>query len=163
MAETSSTGQNIATQPKGDWNLPLAFYFSVIFVELSEEIAFKEVSGLNSEMEMETVKEGGRNDYEYKLPKQIKHSNLTLKSAVMPLDSAVQKWITACLESDFSAPFTRNCLQISLLNEQGEPIRCWSCINALPVKSELGSFDSQKNEIVIETLEFSYQNLMRIM
>lgn len=146
-----------------DWSLPLSFYFSVIFVELSEEIAFQEVSGLNSEMELETIIEGGLNNYEHKLPKQIKHSNLILKRAVIPLDSGLQKWITACLESDFSDAFTRNSLQISLLDELGEPIRCWSCINALPVKSELGSFDSQKNEIVIETLEFSYQNLMRIM
>ncbi|MDR2084111.1 MAG: phage tail protein [Bacteroidales bacterium] len=143
--------------------LPVSFYFSVLFVELLEEVAFKEVSGLNSEMEVETIKEGGLNDYEHKLPKQIKHSNLILKRASMPLTSAVQIWIKTCLESDFSQPFFRVCMQISLLNEYGIPARNWLCANALPVKWELGSFDSQKNEIMIETLEFAYQSLTRIL
>ncbi|MDR0368499.1 MAG: phage tail protein [Bacteroidales bacterium] len=144
-------------------NLPVAFYFSVTFIEFNEKISFSEVSGLSVEMETESVNEGGVNNFEHKLPKQNKHANLVLKSAIMPLDGKVQQWIKTSLESDFSEPFSKKCLQISLLNNMGTPVRCWSCENAIPVKSEVSTFDSVKNEIVIESLEFSYQNLKRTM
>ncbi|WP_430406312.1 phage tail protein [Fluviicola sp.] len=59
------------------WELPVAFYFQVKIG--NEEFAFKEVTGLSAEIETESVKEGGMNEFTYLLPKQLKHGNLSLK------------------------------------------------------------------------------------
>lgn len=64
-------------------NLPVAFYFSVNIENIS--FPFKEVSGLNVEMELETVDEGGLNTYQHQLPKQIRHGNLALKPSNFPI------------------------------------------------------------------------------
>ncbi len=69
-----------------NWFLPAAFYFSVKFQgqPYIGEVAFKEVSGLSSEMEFDVVSEGGLNDHKIHLPRGVKHSNIVLKRAMMP-------------------------------------------------------------------------------
>lgn len=46
---------------------PVAFYFNVTFEGLIET-SFQEVSGLQLEMETETIKEGGENSFSYQVP-----------------------------------------------------------------------------------------------
>jgi len=141
------------------WTLPVVFYFQVKVG--NEEFAFKEVSGLNTEMDLETIREGGLNDYEHKLPKQIKHFNLVLKRAILPLSSNLIVWVKKILEGDFSQPVVPRDIVISLLNNEGEPLYTWNCVQAYPVKWSIESFDSEKNSIMIETLEFVYTTITR--
>lgn len=68
-----------------NWDLPVAFYFSVRLGFL--ELPFKEVSGLQVELELETIPEGGVNTHQHRLPKQLKHGNLVLKRALQPVTS----------------------------------------------------------------------------
>jgi phage tail-like protein len=143
----------------GLWDLPVAFYFSVFIDGI--ELPFKEVSGLSVEMETENIREGGVNDFEHKLPKQIKQRNLVLKRALAPLSSNDVKWIRQWLECDFSIfPATKN-IVVSLLDADGNPKSSWTCTCAYPVKWEAESFDSEKNSLAIESLEFVYQKLIR--
>lgn len=145
------------------WNLPVAFHFQVEFLDDQSLgiIPFKEVSGLNTEVELETINEGGVNDFEHKLPKQIKHSNLILKGAVASLDSKLVEWAKNILEGNFNFPIIPKDIKISLLNEKQLPIYNWVCHRAYPVKWEVDSLDSEKNSILIETFELTYQTLKR--
>ncbi len=43
------------------------------------DAAFQEVGGLEAEIEVETVVEGGENRFVHRLPKPVKHPNLSLK------------------------------------------------------------------------------------
>lgn len=142
-----------------NWDLPVAFYFQVRFD--TEEIAFKEVSGLNTEMELETISEGGENTYQHVLPKQIKHGNLILKRAQLPIDCSFIGWIKSILESNFSNPIKYKDLVICLLNSDGAPAYTWNCEKVFPVKWETDSLDAEKNTILIETVEFAYSSLKR--
>lgn len=140
-------------------NLPVTFYFQVQIG--TEEVAFKEVSGLHAEMELETISEGGLNTYQHQLPKQMKHGNLTLKRAQVSLDSALITWVKGILEGDFSAVIQPKNIIIKLLNANGNPAYTWTCENAFPVKWEIDTLDAEKNSILIETLEFTYRSLKR--
>lgn len=142
-----------------DWTLPVSFYFKVKIG--NEEFAFKEVSGLNVEMEIETLKEGGVNNYEYKLPKQIKHTNLVLKRAILPVKNNLIVWIRGIMEGDFSSPLKPRDIVVSLLDHEGNPLNTWTCEKAYPVKWDIESMDSEKNNIMIESIEFVYQSLKR--
>jgi phage tail-like protein len=145
------------------WDLPVAFYFSVVFPG-SLELEFKEVSGLSVELEYETVAEGGVNYFEHKLPKKSKHGNLVLKRALQPIAfSLIEIWIKSTIEYGFSVPIIPVPISIFLKNAQGIPIRGWACTNAYPVKWETDSLDSEKNTVLIETIEFAYQELIRLM
>lgn len=149
-----------------DWNLPVAFYFSVEFLGVPAigELTFKEVSGLTVEVETETIREGGLNNYEHKLPKGVKHPNLVLKSAVRKTDSinelALQMWLLNVFNLDFAVAIPLQDIIIKLLNANGQPLRSWFCTDAYPVKIETEGFDAEKNQIAIETLEFCYKELV---
>jgi phage tail-like protein len=141
-------------------NLPVAFYFSVNIENAS--FPFKEVSGLNTEMGLETLDEGGLNTHQHQLPKQIKHGNLVLKGAKLPKESDLVAWVKETLETDFSKPVQTKMLTIKLLNETGNPVYTWTCENAFPVKWEVEPLDADKNSVLIETLEFSYTTIQRL-
>lgn len=141
------------------WDLPVAFYFSVSIGGV--ELPFKEVSGLSVEMEIENIGEGGVNDFEHKLPKQLKQRNLVLKRALALVSSDDVMWIRQWLENDFSTfPTTKDVL-VKLLDADGKPKAAWTCTRAYPVKWEAENFDADKNSLAIESVELVYQKLIR--
>jgi len=142
------------------WDLPVSFYFRVKIG--NDEFAFKEVSGLSVEMETEGVKEGGVNNFTHLLPKQIKHGNLVLKRALMPLKGADVKWIQRILEGDLSLMISTRTISVQLLNSEGSTIYTWTFSNAFPVKWEVERLDSEKSNILIESLEFAYTTMKRL-
>ncbi|MHA3787033.1 phage tail protein [Flavobacterium hauense] len=142
------------------WDLPVSFYFRVKIG--NDEFAFKEVSGLSAEMETEKISEGGVNSFTHLLPKQLKHNNLVLKRALMPLKGSEVKWIQRILEGDFSLMISTRTISIQLLNNEGSTIYTWTCQNAYPVKWEVEKLDSEKSNILIESLEFAYTTLKRL-
>lgn len=141
------------------WNLPVAFYFQVTIG--NDVIAFKEVSGLESEMELETIQEGGSNEFEYKVPKQVKHGNLVLKRAMLPADHTVVNWFNDVLSNGLSVPIVPANIKISLLDKEENPVYNWDCLKAFPVKWQVDSLDAEKNSVLIETMEFAYQSIVR--
>ena len=50
-------------------NLAVTFSFQVVVEGVSEDNAFQEASGLEIELDVETVSEGGENTFEHSLPK----------------------------------------------------------------------------------------------
>lgn len=140
-------------------DIPVSFYFQVKIA--NEEYAFKEVSGLQTELEVESLFEGGVNDFEYKLPKQVKHGNLVLKRSLIPQDCNLIRWVRKVLEGDLSQPIRPLEIVISLLGSDGNPMYTWTCRRAYPVKWSVENLDSEKNSVMIETLELVYTTLQR--
>lgn len=143
--------------------LPVAFYFQVDFQgdPPIRIVAFKEVSGLSAEMELETVNEGGENTYKIKLPKGVKHGNLVMKRLVSPADSNLGLWIKDALEGGFAQPVKPRNVVVYLMNENKDPVHIWFCENCYPVKWEAEGFDAEKNTVAIESLELVYNKLTR--
>ena len=136
---------------------PVNFYFKVIFqgAGIKGETSFQEVTGLNANLGVEEVKEGGVLGYTHKLPTTVSYTNLQLKRGLIP-NSGVQKWIEAAI-NDFQ--FTPITVSIQLLNEDDKPLMTWVANNCWPVKWEISRFNSQNQELLIESLEIAYNSL----
>jgi len=149
----------------GDIYPPSAFYFKVVIAPpagLAADTSFQEVSGIETEMDVESIVEGGENRFVRQLPKGIKHSNLSLKRGIAPLTSPLVLWCKATLESGFNLTIKPLPVLVFLMNENKVPIRGWSFDSAYPLKWEVESFGSTKNEVAIEKIILSYTSSIRI-
>lgn len=144
---------------------PAAFYFKVVFAATGglADTSFQEVSGITSEMEIETVEEGGENRFKHQLPKGVKHPNLVLKRGITGIDSPLAIWCKSVLELGFALPVVAMPVTVFLMNEASIPIRGWLFGNAYPVKWEVDGFNSTKNEVAIEKIELSYNYSYRVL
>ncbi|MDZ7589265.1 MAG: phage tail protein [Rubrivivax sp.] len=137
---------------------PAAFHFTVTFGTQPQDIdgAFQEVTGIAPELETDPVPEGGENRFVHMLPKAMKHPRLTLKRGIASLDSRLVLWCQAVLEGGLVRPIFPKLLHVFLLDEKGQPLRAWSFANAFPVRWEVESFNSTKNEVAVEKIELNY-------
>lgn len=136
---------------------PVGFHFSVSFdttvTDNDGDARFQSVGGLNVELETETVKEGGENRFVHSLPVRTKYPNLVLKRGML----ANSKLINWCIDSFNSLEIKPADLNVSLLNENHEPLKTWKLKHAWPVKWEVGDFNAEENKLVVETIELTYQ------
>lgn len=146
-----------------DFEMPVVFYFTVSIGGAGADVdaAFQEVSGLEWEIDVETVVEGGENRFVHRLPTAVKHPNLVLKRGIAATTSDLTLWFMDVLENDFSRKITPRDIGISLCDHEGEPVRSWAIGNAYPVKWNVATLDAMKNEIAVETMELVYNTLKR--
>lgn len=137
---------------------PVAFHFTVTLGVLPNiiDVSFREVSGIGPELETEAVTEGGENRFVYQLPKAVKSPRLVLKRGVASMASPLVLWCKSVLEGGLAKPIYPKLIHVFLLDEKGLPLRVWSFDNAFPVKWEVEGFQSTKNEVALEKIEFSY-------
>ena len=142
---------------------PPAFYFKLVFAGAPDgDTSFQEVSGIGSEIDFQETVEGGENRFVHRLPKGVKHPLLSLKRGIADINSPLVKWCIAVLEGDFVKPIETQEVKVYLLDENHSPLRGWSFANAYPVKWEIDSLNSTKNEVAIETIDLSYNYSNRI-
>lgn len=135
---------------------PVGFHFLVafeLFPQTVQDGRFQEVSGLNVEMQMESIREGGENRFEHQLPVRTKYSDLVLKRGLF-VGSGVYQWAKDAFENFEFQPVN---LLISLLNDQHTPLLSWHVVHALPKKWDISAFNAEQNTIAIETLTLTYR------
>lgn len=137
-----------------------AFHF-LISISPGFDMAFQEVDGLNSKLEIDPISEGGENKFQHRLPKHVSHPNLVLKRAIAGSLSPLVMWCKDTLEGNLDQPLSLKTVLVSLLDENGSPSRVWSVQHAFPVAWTVESFDAMKNAIAIERIELSYTSLNR--
>jgi len=131
-----------------------AIWFELKLTPKSAPIGyFTEVSGLNSELEVMTYNEGGKNDGVHKLPTRMKHPNLVLKRGVTTVKD-LQQWA----QESFMGP-DRKEITLTMYNEQLEKIRIWSFKNAYPVKWTGPSFNAAQNTVATEVIEIAHDGI----
>ncbi len=135
---------------------PVGFHFLVAFElpsQSPQDGRFQEVSGLNVEMQMETVREGGELRFEHQLPVRTKYNDLVLKRGLF-VGSGVYSWCRNAFENFEFQPVN---LVVSLLNENHLPLLTWHVIHAIPKKWDISAFNAEQNTIAIETLTLTYR------
>ena len=100
-----------SAQSTSVWPLP-KFHFQVKWDDT--EVAFQEVSGLEAEIEVEPVTEGGENRLIHSLPKPVRHPNLVPKRGMAGETSRLMTWCRDVFEKDFSQPIVRRDVIVSL-------------------------------------------------
>jgi len=138
----------------GGYYPPVGFHFRVEFVGIGNDndIRFQSVSGLNVEYDTEAYKEGGENRFEHKLPLRTKYPDLSLKRGMLT-NSEVINWVLDALQNRIFKPAQIN---VTLLNEEHQPLKTWNIHQAWPKKWSVSDFNAQENAIVIETLDLSF-------
>jgi phage tail-like protein len=140
---------------------PVGFHFRVNIEGLTSDtrdISFQEVSGINAKVGEFTYNEGGENRFVHRLPDRVTYEKLTLKRGML-IGSELIGWFRDAVESFKFDP--RNVL-VTLLNSEHEPLESWSFVKTYPVKWSIGNFNAEQNEVVVETIELSFQYFKRM-
>lgn len=140
-----------------DWTRPTlnpAFRFE-IEIQGINEAEFTSVQGLEAEIELESYREGGENNYEHKFPKGTKYPPLVLKRGMT--DSwALWNWFR---DVTLGTIKRKDCT-IKMIDYAGEVFDSWTCYGCYPVKWVGPELTADKSAVAIETLEFVHQGFM---
>ena len=142
---------------------PLVFRFSVLFfigglAPNPLDTLFQKVSGFEASATTEDIPEGGQNLYTQKVPKGITYGNLTLERGKVNVSPLSIEFNAAMSLFQFRAA---NVL-VTLLDSANLPVSSWLFMKAFPVKWRSSDLDAAANDLVIETLELSYQRFQTI-
>jgi len=135
------------------WPMP-KFYFQVKWDD--KELAFQEVSGLDSEAQVIEYRAGNSKEFTtIKMPGIKKYGNVTMKKGVYKGDKAFWDWLKEIKMNTIK----RIPVTISLLDEEGSPAMTWKLANAWPTKITGTDFKSDGNEVAIESIEIAHEGL----
>lgn len=117
--------------------------------------SFSEVTGLESEIELESYQEGGVNGYSHQFPRRTRYPNLVLSHG-LTLNDTLWTWYQSAAKGNIQL---KN-VTIILLNGQQMPVMLWNFKNAYPVKWSGPTFNARNaNEVAVERLELIHQGI----
>jgi phage tail-like protein len=140
---------------------PPVFAFRVDIDGAESDTSFQEVTGLEVQFETEDVVEGGQNRFVHRLPKRTKYSNLVLKRGVVTQNSAFGGWVSRALSGGLVQQAGAKTIDIKLLNERQQPLIVWNVFGAYPLRWEHSQLNAMGNDVLVETVELSYQFFSR--
>lgn len=147
----------------GDPDPALSHKFGVFFfmrgiIPNPIDFRFQRVSGINTEVQLETVNEGGENLYAHRLPGRMTHNNLVLERGYST--SLIPSLLTLDFEATFSTfRFHPSNVLVMLFDEAFGvplPIGSWLFKKAYPVKWSFSDLDAQSNTVLVDTMELAY-------
>lgn len=115
---------------------------------------FSEVSGLQAETKVASVKEGGVNDHLHKIPEGTEYQNLTLKRGIT--DS---KHLWLWYRDVVLGKVIRRNIFIVLLDSAGNERWRWMFANAYPVKWIGPDLKADSAAIGIESVEIAHDGI----
>ena len=115
---------------------------------------FTEVSGLDSQIEVDDHHEGGVNDHVHRLPGQTTYSNLELKHGLTAI-STLWNWY----HNVTRGVIERKNGTIMLLDPQQIPVMWWNFRNAIPVRWSGPTFDASSDQVGFESIELAHEGL----
>jgi phage tail-like protein len=148
----------------------VGFHFAVHFSAgdgNSVDIRFQSVAGLDSSIDIETIKEGGENRFEHVIPTRRKFGPLVLKRGLVgPISSPIANWLKRTFEGEpFDLSTGKEDFQvidtviIDLLGEDHQPLMSWTVTNVWPRSWKIAELNAERSEVLIETLELNYNRL----
>ena len=117
---------------------------------------FSEVSGLSSEINLESYQEGGVNGFVHQFPKNTTYPNLVFTRGLVNIDLFFI-WYKATSEGIIEQKNGT----ILLLNSQRIPVLWWTFKKAYPVKWEGPTLNASSDEIAIERIELVHQGITK--
>lgn len=117
---------------------------------------FSEVSGMESDIQMEEYREGGVNGYVHKLPTSTSYANLVLKHGLTSI-STLWNWYYNTTQGIIQ----RKNGTIMLLDTQQIPVMWWNFRNALPTRWIGPDFNASSDTVGFETLELVHEGLTK--
>ncbi|WP_062056390.1 phage tail protein [Aquimarina longa] len=122
------------------------------------DAGFQSVNGLGFSYESETHAEGGISGYSHNLTNRGSYNNLTL-SRGFTKDQGLYLWCEATHNTMQTMPAN---ILVSLLDNQGLPIKNWLIFHAIPKSWSPGDLEASTSKIMVESVSFSYQSFILI-
>ncbi len=119
---------------------------------------FMEVTGLEVEVGVESIDEGGENGYSHKLPGRMSWPNLVLKRGITQNDSLLD-WLNKSSGEGFTGQgnkLKRSSAAITLMGPGGKRLRAWNFDGAFPIKWRGPSFAAESSDMAVEELEIAH-------
>jgi phage tail-like protein len=117
--------------------------------------AFAECDGLEMNMEVKTIREGGSNDRQIRLNGPVAFGTLTLKRG-MTKDHALWTWF----QDSVADPRLRASAEVVLLAEDGSTERARFVLSrCLPVKIKAPALNAREGQIAVEEFQMAYETL----
>jgi len=140
--------------PERDARSSGKFLFEVDGLEIGQ---FSEVNGLSVEVHVESVEEGGENQFVHKLPGRMSWPNITLKRGVIQADNLFT-WLKDSSGEGYAAKgrLERRSAAITLLAVDGTRLRAWNLADAFAVKWTGPSFSATPTGSATEELEIAH-------
>lgn len=137
----------------------VGFHFMVTFHDQkvkSEDVRFQSVTGLDVQLETESLKEGGENRFTHELPgRSTFSSSLTLKRGLVdPKESWITNWCIDAFVNLKVKPL--NLLSVELLDENHNVLVKWDLAHVWPKSWKVAELNAERSEVLIETLELNY-------
>ncbi len=135
---------------------PVGFHFKAEFDVpgvTDRDVRFRDVSGLTMELEELALIEGGENRFSHKFPVRGRYPDLVLKRGLLS-DTGLRKWVVDAVQNPQIQPVT---VWVTLLDEAHQPLQTYTVVGAWPKKWVISDFSAETSQLVIETLELSYQ------
>jgi len=132
------------------------FLFEIDGVEIGR---FMEISGLEVEVELEPVKEGGQNGFVHQLPGRMSWPPLVLKRGITQSDTLIN-WFNKSSGEQFASSgnkVERKSGAITLLGPAGQRLRAWEFDGAYPTKWTGPSFAASSTDMPTEELTIVHQ------
>lgn len=118
---------------------------------------FQEASLINTEVQ---AVEYRSNVPTVKVPGLTKYSNVTLKKGIFKGDDKFRDWIN---KIKLNAPIERETITIKLFDKTEVPVATWTLKNAWPCKITGTDLMSGGNQVAVETLELTCEEITRSM
>ena len=152
MSETRPVSDRLADAP-----FTGRFTFEIDDVEIG---AFTEVSGLQVQVEVEELIEGGNNGFVHKLPGRMTWPNIVLKRGVTTSD-ALFEWLNRSAgQATGGSTMERSTGKITVLDAARQPHRTWSFEHAFPVRWSGPTLAASSSEIAVEELEIAHHGFL---
>lgn len=137
---------------------PFANYNFVVEIGGIQTAGFKEVTGLDSKIEVIDYREGGETMFPVrKLPGKVTYSNIVLKVGVTT-STELFDWHQQWVKSETTA--ARKNLSIVLRHRNGDTeVRRWTIREAWPANYMGPTFNAEAHEVAIQTLELAHEGI----
>jgi phage tail-like protein len=124
-------------------------------IDNAEHGAFARVKGLVRETKVETRREGGVNDFEYKLASLTSYGNLVLERGLA--DDYLWSW----QEDVVGGMIQRRNIAVSLQDGNANELWRWLVQDAFPVKWTGTDLDASSMQVLVESVEFAHHGIRK--
>ena len=134
---------------------PLHGFRFLVEIDGIAAAGFMRVKGVAREVRVESVREGGVNDYEHKLFTQVAYANLVLERGLA--QDTLWNWAQAVSNGDIE----RKTITVALQDHDGSTRWTWHVDHAYPVKWSVSDLDANTSQVTMESVEFAHHGLWR--
>lgn len=136
----------------------IATFFSN-YIPLPTDYAFTRISGLSNKLDVKPLYQGGDNTGVVNLPERVSHGTITFHEGVR-LYSMLKNRLCGSLE-EYSMSYL-TVIVIMLDHETSVPMASWTFSDVLPIGWSTSDLNASSSEVLLNTLEFSYGEMLRI-